>query len=167
MTDRTSVEETGLNPLPRCIPVMIAVPAVAIMIAGCTDSRIAATDRSIGAQVSGENNQERRPADYQTGYGISSNGPTTDVYTELFRSNARDDRNAPAPVSSGAVPQDQPAPASPGAVPQGQPAPASSVAQQEPAKPQAPPASPTAYGIPNNGMTTDLYTELFGPRSHE
>jgi hypothetical protein len=147
---------------------MIALPAVAIMIAGCTDSRMAATDRGVGAQVSGENTQARRPAGYQTGYGLASDGPTTDLYTELFRPNARDDRNAPAPVSPGAVPQ--------GAVPQGQPAPASSlaqqepatgVAQQEPAKPQAPPASPTAYGIPSNGMTTDLYTELFGPRSHE
>jgi hypothetical protein len=133
---------------------MIALPAVAIMIAGCTDSRVAATDRGIGAQASSENTQARRPAGYQTGYGLSSNGPTTDVYKEFFRTDARDDSNAPVSVS-------------PGAVPQSQPASASSIAQQEPAKPQAPPASPAAYGIPSNGMTTDLYTELFGPRSHE
>lgn len=154
MTDRTSVGETDLNPLPRCIRVMTVLPAIAIMIAGCADSRVAATNDGVGAQASGENTQARRPVAYQTGYGISSDGPTTDVYTELFRPHARDDKSAPAP-------------ASPGAVQQGQPALPSSVAQQEPAKPQAPPASPTAYGIPSNGTTTDLYTELFGPRSHE
>jgi hypothetical protein len=133
---------------------MTVLPAIAIMIAGCADSRTAATNDGVGAQASGENTQARRSPAYQTGYGLTSDRPTTDVYTELFRPNARDDRSAAAPVS-------------PGADPQGQPAPASSVAQQEPAKPQAPPAYPTAYGIPSNGPTTDLYTELFGPRSRE
>jgi hypothetical protein len=117
---------------------MIVLPALAIMIAGCADSRMAATNAD--AQAS---------APYQTGYGLSSNGPTTDLYTELFRNNARDDRNAPATASSGTVQQGQPATAG--------------VAQQEP----VPPASPTAFGISSNGPTTDLYTELFGPRTHD
>jgi hypothetical protein len=129
---------------------MIALPAVASMIAGCADSRTAATNTAPGAQASSENTPARRSAPYQTSYGLSSDGPTTDLYTELFRTNARDDRNAPATVSSGTVPQ-------------GQPATASSAVQQE----TAPPASTTVYGISSNGMTTDLYTELFGPRSHE
>jgi hypothetical protein len=155
------------------------------MVAGCADSRMAASNAD--AQAS---------APYQTGYGISSNGPTTDLYTELFRNNARDDRNAPAAVSPGAVPQGQPATAS-STVPQGQPAIASSTVQRgqpatasntvqrgqpvtaansvPPAQPAAasvvqqepsPPAVPTAYGISSNGPTTDLYTELFGPRTH-
>jgi hypothetical protein len=131
---------------------MTVLPAIAIMIAGCADSRVAATGGGVGAQASDESTQARRSPAYQTSYGLTSDGPTTDVYTELFRPNAHDDTAVPA---------------SPAADQQGQPAPASSVAQQEPAKPQAPPASPTAYGIPSNGMTTDLYTELFGPRSHE
>jgi hypothetical protein len=133
---------------------MAVLPAIAIMIAGCADSRLAASNGGVGAEASGESTAAKRPTPYQTGYGLTSDGPTTDVYTEFFRPNAHDDSSAAAPVS-------------PGAVQQGQPATGSSVAQQEPAKPQAPPAYPTAYGIPSNGPTTDLYTELFGPRSHE
>ena len=132
------------------------------MIAGCADSRLAASNADA---------QDSTP--YQTGYGISSNGPTTDLYTELFRNNARNDRNPPATASSGPVPQGQPVTASStvqrgqpvtasNALPAGQPATAAVVQQEEP-----PPQSvPTAYGISSNGPTTDLYTEIFGPRNH-
>lgn len=136
--------------------------------------------------MAASNADAQASAPYQTGYGISSSGPTTDLYTELFRNNARDDRNAPATVSAGTVPQSQPATAS-SAVPQGQPAVASGTVQRgqpatataantvPPGQPatagvvqQEPPpqAVPTAYGISSNGPTTNLYTELFGPRTH-
>jgi hypothetical protein len=42
------------------------------------------------------------------------------------------------------------------------------VAQQPPApKAEAEPDVPTAYGITANGPTTDLFTELFGPRRRD
>jgi hypothetical protein len=154
---------------------MVVLPAAATLIAGCADSRMAANNAD--AQAS---------APYQVGYGMSSNGPTTDLYTEIFGGKTRDDRNAPAATAASTpVPQGQPATASntvqrgqpvtaantvqrgqPGTtaantVPPGQPAPAP-VAQEEP----PPQAVPTAYGISSNGPTTDLYTEIFGPRSH-
>ena len=88
---------------------MIVLPAIAIMIAGCADSRLAATNDGVGAQASGESTPARRSTPYQTGYGLTSDGPTTDLYTELFRPNARDDGSAAAPVSPGAVQQGQPA----------------------------------------------------------
>ena len=131
------------------------------MIAGCADSRMAASNADAQASTP-----------YQTGYGISSNGPTTDLYTELFRNKARDDRNPPATASSGPVPQGQPAVAS-NTVQRSQPATVASAAlpgqpPMAPAvQPEPPPESvPTAYGISSNGPTTDLYTELFGPRTH-
>ena len=154
---------------------MVVLPAIA-SIAGCADSRMAANNAD--AQAS---------APYQVGYGMSSNGPTTDLYTEIFGSKVRDDRNAPATATAaaGPVPQGQPATASntvqrgqpvtaantvqrgqpattaANTVPPGQPAPVP-VAQEEP----PPQAVPTAYGISSNGPTTDLYTEIFGPRNH-
>jgi len=135
------------------------------MLAGCADSRLAATNAGTGAQVSSD-----RQAAYQTGYGLSSDGPTTDLYTELFGAKARSDQNAPVPL---------PAPAPIGAAPQvqtaaAQPVTAASVAPQpEPAAPQAAPvaeaasANATVYGIPSNGPTTDLYTELFRSKRPE
>jgi hypothetical protein len=159
---------------------MVVLPAAASMIAGCADSRMAANNADAQAE-----------APYQAGYGMSSNGPTTDLYTELFRNKARDDRNAPvATAASGPVPQGQPVQGQPATasntvqrgqpvtaantaqrgqpannaantVPPGQPA-AVPVAQEEP----PPQAVPTAFGISSNGPTTDLYTEIFGPRTH-
>jgi hypothetical protein len=159
---------------------MVVLPAAASMIAGCADSRMAANNADAQAE-----------APYQAGYGMSSNGPTTDLYTELFRNKARDDRNAPvATAAAGPVPQGQaaqgqpvtasntvqrgqpvtaanaaqrgqPATTAANSVPPGQPA-AVPVAQEEP----PPQAVPTAYGISSNGPTTDLYTEIFGPRNH-
>jgi hypothetical protein len=146
---------------------MIVLPAAASMIAGCADSRLAANNADAQAA-----------APYQTGYGISSSGPTTDLYTELFRNNSRDDGNPPATAPAGAVAQGtgaqpQPAVAS-STVPPAPYATASNAAPQvQPAAPAAvqpepppPPAVPTAYGISSNGPTTDLYTEIFGPRTH-
>jgi hypothetical protein len=149
-----SVGEIAVNRSPRGILVMAMLTAAASTIAGCTDSRMASTNATSGAQASSETTQARKSATYQTGYGLSSDGPTTDLYTELFRSNASDDKNAPATVASGNIQQSQPALAS-------------SVAQQEPAAPQAPPPTATVYGMSSDGPTTDLYKELFGSRSRE
>ncbi len=154
MLDGLSVGEIVLNRTSRCIRIM-AVVAAAITVAGCADSRMAASNNAQAAQ----------PTGYKTGYGLSSDGPTTDLYTELFRSNKRDDTNAPtndksAPTSaSGTVASNT--------VQQGQPASASSIVRQETATTEAPPAQSTVYGISSDGTTTDLYTELFGPRRHE
>lgn len=169
---------------------MVVLAAAAIPVAGCADSRMAANNASSGAQASGE-------APYHTAYGISSDGPTTDLYTELFGSSRRDNGNAAAPaampptaqqaqpVTAAAPPQQvQPATASAtnrqvqrttatAANRQVQPAPAplatAQVAPQPVAASQPPPEpdTPTAYGISSNGTTTDLYTELFGPRRRD
>lgn len=168
------------------------LPAIAGMMGGCADSRMAASNAGAGAQASGETAGAAQPA-YRTAYGLSSDGLTTDLYTELFGGNARDDKNAPATASSGTVQQGPPAPApSASSAPSGvrqqptraqqsaraqeparaapapaSPAPVAGVAQQETATPQAPPPTATAYGIPSNGFTTDLYTALFGSKNHE
>jgi hypothetical protein len=148
---------------------VIVLPALASMVAGCADSRIAGAN----AQASSENGRTQRPAPVQTGYGLSSDGPTTDLYTELFRSKDAPTAPSSATVAQGqpstaspvAVAQDQSTTASPAAAPQGRPATAANAAQQMPAAPQAPPATATVYGMSSDGPTTDLYTELFGARS--
>jgi hypothetical protein len=174
-----------LNRSSRCTRITVVL-AAAITIAGCADSRLAANDASPGAQPPPE-------PDTPAAYGITSNGPTTDLFTELFGSSQRDNGNAVAPaataqpaqpVTAAAPPQQvQPATASAtnrqgqrttasAANRQVQPAPAplatTQVAQQ-PAAPQPPPEpdTPTAYGISSNGPTTDLFTELFGPRRRD
>ena len=180
-----------LNRSSRFIHVTVGLAAVAIMVAGCADSRVATNNTPSGAQASGE-------ASYHTAYGISSDGPTTDLYTELFGSSRRDNGNAAAPaatspgpqqaqpVTAAAAPQQvQPATASatnrPGqrttasaANRQVQPAPLATAqvntqVAPQPVAPQPPPEpdTPTAYGITSNGPTTDLYTELFGPRRRD
>jgi hypothetical protein len=189
-----------LNRALRCICLLVVLAAVAGVVAGCADSRMAANNAGSSA------GEVRPPAPYKTGYGFSSDGPTTDLYTELFRPKPRDDTNAPAAVSSGAVQQGQPTSApgavrqgpavaqtppvpAPGAVRQGSvvaqappasstarqgsavaqaaPAPAPGGVQQQPAEAPAPPPTPTAYGIPSDGPTTDLFTELFGRRNQQ
>jgi hypothetical protein len=155
---------------------MIVLPALAGILAGCADSRMAVTDAGAGAAASSGSTQPK-PASYQVAYGLSSDGPTTDLYTELFRANARKDP-APAAATSGTVAQppaaatsgtvaQPPAAATSGTVAQDQPATASNVAQAQPAVAEAPPATATVYGISSNGPTTDLYTELFGPKRRE
>ena len=67
--------------------------AVAMTIAGCADSRVAGTNPS-NANAQASNDQSEQP--YKTGYGFTSDGPTTDLYTELFVSSRRD---APPPAA--------------------------------------------------------------------
>lgn len=122
-------------------------------------------------------------------YGLTSEGTTTDLYTEFFgpRKPASAPETATAasqpvqPVTASNVSQPvQPAttsaatrqskPAVASAPPrQVQPAPAPVVVAQQPAAPEPPPAPdvPVAYGITANGPTTDLFTELFGPRRRD
>ena len=171
-----------LNRSSPSIRVTIVLAAVAAAVAGCADSRLAANNAA---------NQSEQP--YSAGYGLSSAGTTTDLYTEFFGSSRRDDKNAaqaaataPAsppqvqPVTAAAPQPVQPATAS-AATKRGQPAtasaptrliqpaPATTEVVQQPAAPQAPPEPdvPVAYGITANGPTTDLYTELFGPRRRD
>jgi hypothetical protein len=152
-----------LNRTSHCIRVMAVLAAAAIMVAGCADSRMAASNTA----------QAAPPTGYKTGYGLSSDGPTTDLYTELFRSNKRDDKSGPANDTSapttvaGTVQPNQPVAPVSNVVQQVQPAPAAGVTRQEAAAPEAPPAQSTVYGISSDGTTTDLYTELFGPRRRE
>jgi hypothetical protein len=173
------------------------------MIAGCADSRLAATNNPSNASAQASNEVSQGEQSYKTGYGFSSDGPTTDLYTELFGSSRRDDRN-PAPAgpaqpvepvvasttiqpvqpasAAGAKPKVQRATASAAnrqvqptnptvATRQVQPAsaPVTAQAAQQQAPPQAPAEAdtPSAYGITSNGPTTDLYTELFGPRRRD
>src|SRR5882724_11847344 len=169
-----------LNRLSPSIRVTIVLAAVAAAVAGCADSRMAANNAA---------NQSEQP--YSAGYGLSSAGTTTDLYTEFFGSSRRDDKNAgqAAATASATPPQVQPMPAAApiqpatasAATKRGQPAiasaptrlvqpaPASTDLAQQPAPPQAPPEPdvPVAYGITANGPTTDLYTELFGPRRRD
>jgi hypothetical protein len=171
-----------LNRLSPSIRVTIVLAAVAAAVVGCADSRMAANNAA---------NQSEQP--YSAGYGLSSAGTTTDLYTEFFGSSRRDDKNAaqPAATASATTPQVQPVtatgatqpaqPATASSTRKGQPATASATTRQvqpaaastevvqQPAAPQAPPEPdvPVAYGITANGPTTDLYTELFGPRRRD
>jgi hypothetical protein len=166
-----------LNRSSRCIGLMAVLATVAIVVAGCADSRLAANNAasspSTAAQGSSGTAQAQRSASDQTGSGLYGGGFTTDLYTEFFRSSKAEDKNAPAddksapisgvgpvaigPVGSNAVASNAPQP--------NQPAPAPGVPQPETAAAEPPHA--TVYGIPSNGETTDLYTELFGPRRRE
>jgi hypothetical protein len=139
---------------------------------------MAVSDAGAGAAASGVSTQPK-PASYQTAYGLSSDGPTTDLYTELFRANARKDPTPAAAAPSATVAQPPAAPtsgtvarppaaATSGTVAQGQqPTTASNVAQAQPEVAEAPPATATVYGMSSDGPTTDLYTELFGRKRPE
>jgi hypothetical protein len=162
----------------------MALCAVAIIVAGC-----AAANNTSSSQGT---NQGEQP--YKTAYGLSSEGTTTDLYTEMFGSS-RDKNAAPPATVTATTQQVQPATAATASQPvqpvpasgptrqaattatrqvqpanrQVQPAPAATEVAQQPAAPQPPPEPdvPTAYGITANGPTTDLYTELFGPRRRD
>jgi len=176
------------NVLNRALPhirIVIALAAVAIAVAGC-----ASANNATSAQASGQGEQP-----YKTMYGITSEGTTTDLYTEIFGPR----QPPPAPATNVATAQPvQPVTAQPitpvqqnttatrpgqtatatnrgqttaaSRAPQpayGQPAPVQPVqVAQQPAPPPPPqePDVPAAYGITANGPTTDLYTEIFGPR---
>jgi hypothetical protein len=174
-----------LNCLSHGIRLTVMLAAVAITVAGCADSRMsnATPNAASGAQASGE-------APYHTSFGMTSDGPTTDVYTEIF---GRRDNGNTAAAAPAALPPPQQAEAAPAPNQQVQPATASATNRQRtatstanrqvqpapppvtaqvaqpPAAPQPPPEpdTPSAYGITSNGPTTDLYTELFGPRRRD
>lgn len=136
----------------RNIAAFILFAGLAIVAAGCSDSRLAANNAASNAgQV--------QPSSYQTGYGLTSEGPTTDLYTELKGSFQRPERPHQAtaavqqPASAGTSGQ-QVADSSPGVV---QP--------QAPAGPPAEEPTATVYGMSSDGPTTDIYTALFGPRN--
>jgi len=119
----------------------------------------------MAANNAASNNGQVQQSNYQTGYGLSSEGPTTDLYTELKGSLQRPERpqaaGAAGPVqqaTSVAVNDRQVADSGPGVVQQ-------PVVQQPAGPPREPPTS-TAYGISSDGPTTDVYTALFGPRTH-
>ncbi len=153
-----------MNRLPRCARLIIALPAVAIMIAGCANSRTTATNDTANAQASSDATPSRPPPVNPAGYGMSGAGYTTDVVTAL-RDSLRDDRATPAPVAvvaAGPVQPGQPAPTAV-PVPQGQATAAAGPVPQQPAEP----SYIAAYGVPSNGNTTDLVTELFGPRKSQ
>jgi hypothetical protein len=150
-----------------CIRATTALAAVAIAVGGCAAANNTASS------------QGEQP--YKTGYGFSSDAPTTNLYTELFGSSRRDDTNAVQPATATATTQQvqpvaalaanrqtQPAMAA-ATTRQVQPAPAPTAVVQQPAPPPPPaePDVPTAYGITANGPTTNLYTELFGPRRRD
>jgi hypothetical protein len=147
---------------------------------------MAATNPSNASAQASSNQGEQS---YKTSYGFTSDGPTTDLYTELFGSSRRDAAPTPAapqpvepvvasttiqpvqPATTPAAKQKAQRATASAANRQVQPAPAPVTAQavQPPAAPQPPPEPdmPTAYGITSNGPTTDLYTELFGPRRRD
>ena len=148
-----SVGEIVLKYSSRCIPVIVVFAGLAMVTAGCSDSRMAANN---AAANSGESLGER------TGYGTRSDGYSTDIATELKGSLQRAPR--PQTAASGSVQQGQPA-TSTGAGGQQVAASGPGVVQQ-PAGPPPEDPTPTAYGISSDGPTTDVSTWLFGPRSH-
>jgi len=137
----------------RCIPLIVVFAGLAMITAGCSDSRMAANN---AAANSGESLGER------TGYGTRSDGYSTDIATELKGSLQRAPR--PQTAASGPVQQGQPA-TSTGAGGQQVAASGPGVVQQ-PAGPPPEDPTPTAYGISSDGPTTDVSTWLFGPRNH-
>jgi len=137
----------------RHIRVIVVFGGLAIAGAGCADSRMAANNAA-------SNSGQVQPSNYQVGYGLSSEGPTTDLYTELKGSLQRPER----PPAAGTVQQATSAGASGQQVADSGPG-----VVQQPAGPAAPAReepTTTAYGIPSDGPTTDVYTALFGPRRH-
>jgi hypothetical protein len=147
---------------------MVALAAIAINVAGCADSRLATNSAATTAASGTAQAQPSTPA-YQTGYGTSSGGFTTDLYTELFGANKRDDKTAPSNEKSApaTVPNTNVSGAAAPAATASAPVPSNTVQQAQPGAAVAETSHPTAYGIPSDGPTTDLYTELFGPRRRE
>jgi hypothetical protein len=172
----TSVGEIVLNRALRYLQVTTVLAAVAITVAGCASSIDTA--------------QTEQP--YKTAFGMTSDGPTGDLYTEFFGPHGNNQQNAamaaPAavpppsqPATATATPQQmqpttrtaanrQPVTVAPeyrrGQVAQGQPISTPAEVGPPPAPP-AEPGTPTAYGISSNGTTTDLYSVFFGPKRRD
>jgi hypothetical protein len=139
----------------RCIPAVVVLAGLAMVAAGCSDSRMAANNAA-------SNSGEAEPSGYRTGYGMRSEPFSTDIATELKGSLQRAPR--PQTAASGPVQQGQPA-TSAGAGGQQAAASGPGVVQQ-PAGPPPEQPTPTAYGISSDGPTTDVATWLFGPKNH-
>jgi len=153
----------------RYRPVIIAFAGVAIVAAGCSDSRMAANN---AVSNNGQNSSQVQQSNHQVGYGLSSEGPTTDLYTELKGSLQRPERpQATGTVQQAAGPVPQAAPAGP--VQQGTTAGVSgqhvadsrSATAQQPVAPPREEPTATVFGMSSDGPTTDVYSALFGPRS--
>jgi hypothetical protein len=150
-----SVGEIALKYSSRCIPVIVVFAGLAMVAAGCSDSRMAANN---AAANSGESLGER------TGYGTRSDGYSTDIATELMGSLQRAPR--PQTAASGPVPVQQGQPATSAGAGGQQVAASGPAVVQQPAGPPPEDPTPTAYGISSDGPTTDVSTWLFGPRNH-
>jgi hypothetical protein len=118
LNNRPSVRGNSLNRALSCIRTGAALAAVAIAVAGC-----AAANNATSAQASAQGEQP-----YKTMYGMTSDGPTTDLYTELF--GPRQPPPAPATDVASAQPV-QPVTAQP--ITPVQPGQQNSTAQQYPA----------------------------------
>jgi hypothetical protein len=79
-----------LNRALPCIRVAISLTAIAVVACGC-----AAGNNATSSQASAQGEQA-----YKTMYGVTSEGTTTDLYTEMFGSN-----KAPAPTTNVAAAQ--------------------------------------------------------------
>jgi hypothetical protein len=153
--DRISVGEIVLKYSLRHVPVVVVFTGLAMLAAGCSDTRMAANNAA-------SNNGEAEQLGYRTGYGTRSDGYSTDLYTEFKGSMHRAER--PQTAASTPVQQGQPA-TSAGVSGQQVTATGPEVVQQ-PAGPPREDPTPTAYGISSDGPTTDVATWLFGPRNH-
>ncbi len=80
-----------------CIRVTIALAAVAVVAGGCAAANNATSAQATSAQASSQGEQP-----YKTMYGMSSEGTTTDLYTEIFGSRQ------PPPAPATAVASTQP-----------------------------------------------------------
>ena len=133
----------------RDIAVTVVFACLAIVAAGCADSRMVAKDAA-------PNNGGIQQSNYQVGYGLSNEGPTTDLYTELKGSSQRAERPQPAGSvqqgTSAGVNGQQPGDSAPGVV--------------QPASPPHEEPTTSVYGISSDGPTTDVYTALFRSRDH-
>ena len=155
---------------------MVVFAGVAIVAAGCSDSRLAANDAA-------SNGARAQPSGYQAGYGLTSDGPTTDLYHEFRHTLEPPERpqataavQQPAPVSGQQVADSAPGPAvvsQPPAAGQqprvayqqpgvAQPPIAQQPVAQQPAAPPREAPTATMYGMNSDGPSTDIYTALFG-----
>jgi hypothetical protein len=144
-----SVGEIVLKHASRRIPFIALAAGLAAIVTGCADSRMAAS------------NDAAQPTSYRTAYGFSSEGPTTDVVTELKSSFKRADRPSQVAVAAPVQPGQ---PATPAGANGRQATSSGAVVQQQPAGPPAEEPTTTAYGLSSDGPTTDVYTALFGSK---
>jgi hypothetical protein len=169
-----------------CIRIAVALAVVAVVAGGC-----AAANNTASSQASGQGEQPYKTAYGLSSSGTTTDvyteifgprqpppAPATNVASAEPAQPVTAQPISPAqqgttPARPGQTPtatnrQNQSTAANRAPQPAyGQPAPIQPVqVAQQPAPPQPPPEPdmPTAYGITANGPTTDLYTEIFGPR---